>query len=194
MNTRKQLSLLIFFSLLAASMVGVSYALWDKYLYIQGTIDTGTVEAIWTDVSGGDYGTQLDPEYGPAQYKDKHVGWTDLVEGLQSDKLVIKLHNAYPCYYIDYEIEWTYIGTVPAHLVAVNIIPENFVLSSAYGADDGEIWIDIPFVEQDIGEQFHLSEGAAWSLKIHVEQPAKQNWEYRFSIELVFEQWNEASV
>ena len=114
---------------------------------------------------------------------------------MQSDTITIVIHNSYPCYYVDYEAEFRYTGSIPGHLTAVEYIPEGFTLASSYGADDGEIWCKLVGIDPErIGDQFHQGDIGVGSLKIHVEQPAQQGATYILHIKLHFEQYNEASI
>ena len=172
--------------MIALMLVGVSYAMWSKTLYIDGTVNTGTVNAIWTKATNLDGTGELDPKPDGTR-RDKDVGET-IVTGLETQTLVVTVNNAYPCYYNDLQVEFTYIGTVPARIQEINIIPDGWTVASAYGADDGPIWIELV---NGIGAQLHEGDKSASSFTFHVEQCAEQGHTYTFTVEIVLVQWNE---
>lgn len=182
----KKISLIFAVLTIAMLLVGTSYALWSKTLYIDGTVNDGTLSAIWTDATNYDLG--LDPEWGFKTTKDKDVGSTT-VSGIGTDTLVVTVNNAYPCYCNDLEVEYEYTGTVPVRVKSITITPNNFVLATAYGANDGEIYIT--FID-GIGTQLHHGDTGASSFKFHVEQCAQQGPTiYTFTVQLLLVQYNE---
>ena len=185
---RKAISLFAI-TIIALIIVSVSYAMWSKALYINGTVNTGDINAVWIKVSN------LDPPGPPAHYdpnpdgtyKDKDVGSTE-VSGNGTQTLTIAVHNGYPSYYNDLEIHWKYIGSIPAYFVSIEVTPQGFKLASDYGANDGPIWVK---VTNGYPIQVHNGDEGAHSLEIHVEQCAEQGATYTFTVELLFVQWNE---
>lgn len=182
----KKLTAIFATMLIALCLAGVSYAMWDKTLYIDGTVNTGDVNAIWTSAFNFDPPGSLDPNPDGSR-KDKDVGWTE-VDGVGTQTLTIIVHNGYPSYFNDIEIEWEYTGSIPAYFVSITIIPDGFTLASVYGANDGPIWID---VVNGFPLQVHPGDTHAHSFKIHVEQSAQELATYTFTVELYMVQWNE---
>jgi hypothetical protein len=176
--------------MIALCLVGASYALWSKWLYIDGRIGTDNVDVVFTHVSNLDEpgGISRDPkcpEQGGGRW-DKDVGWTT-VDGINEETINITLHNVYPCYYNDLEIEYTNVGSVPVKIQSITFTA-NFTLASACCKDDGEVWVE--FVD-GVGSQIEPGQKGASSLKIHVEQPAEQGTDYGFTATILFVQWNE---
>jgi hypothetical protein len=171
--------------MIAMLAVGISYAMWDKYLRIDGTVYTGEINGVWTSATNFDLG--LDPEWGFQTTKDKDVGSTT-VTGINTQELVVTVNNAYPSYCNDIEVEFTNTGTIPVKIQSIAITPDNFALASAYGADDGEIYA--AFVD-GIGTQLEPGDPAASSFKFHVEQSAEQLTTYTFTVAVRLVQWNE---
>jgi hypothetical protein len=174
--------------MIALCLIGASYALWYKWMYIYGQIGTDNVDAVFTLVSNLDpLGPPIsyDPKNATARW-DKDVGWTT-VDGIEEETIYITLHNVYPCYYNDLEVEYTNVGSVPVKIQDI-IFDANFTISSAMGANNGEIWIAWA---NGIGSQIEPGETAGSSLKIHVEQPAQMNTDYGFSVTIYLVQWNE---
>lgn len=185
----KKLTAIFATMLIALSLAGVSYAMWSKTLYINGTVNTGDVNAIWTSAINWDPPgppPSLDPNPDGTR-KDKDVGWTE-VSGVGTQELTVTVHNGYPSYFNDIEIEWEYTGSIPAYFVSITIIPDGFPLASAYGANDGPIWVH---VVNGYPIQVHDGDTGAHSFKIHVEQCAAELATYTFTVELLFVQWNE---
>jgi hypothetical protein len=175
--------------LIALMAVGVSYALWSKTLYIFGTVDTGDLDAVWTSAFNFDPPgppPSLDPNPDGTR-KDKDVGWTT-VDGIGTQELIITVHNGYPCYFNDLQVEFTNVGNVPVIIQSITIIPVDFALASDYGANDGELWVALI---NGIGTQLEPGDDAASSFKIHVEQCAEELATYTFTVEVLLVQWNE---
>ena len=181
----KKLTAIFATMLIALCLAGVSYAMWSKTLYIDGTVDTGEVNAIWTSATNFDLG--LDPEWDFQTTKDKDVGSTT-VEGIETQHLIVTVNNAYPSYCNDIEVEFKNTGTIPVKIQSITITPDNFVLASGYGVNDGEIYI--VFVD-GIGTQLEPGDPAASSFKFHVEQCAAELATYTFTVEVLLVQWNE---
>jgi hypothetical protein len=181
----KKLTAIFATMLIALCLAGVSYAMWSKTLYIDGTVYGGTLSAKWISATNFDLG--LDPEWGFQTTKDKNVGSTT-VTGIGTDTLVVTVNNAYPCYCNDLEVEYEYTGTVPVRVQSITIIPNGFRLASAYGANDGEIYI---VVVDGIGTQLHNGQTGASSFKFHVEQCAVQGATYTFTVQVLLVQYNE---
>jgi hypothetical protein len=174
--------------MIALCLLGASYALWYKWMYIYGRIGTDTVDAKFSLVSNLDPPgppISLDPRNATARW-DKDVGWTT-VDGIQESTIYITLHNVYPCYYNDLEVEWNNTGSVPVKIQNITYTG-NFTLASRLFAGDGEIWLQW---SDGVGSQVEPGETAASSLKIHVEQPALQGVTYSFSVTICVVQWNE---
>ena len=192
MKSVKGISLAALTLLFALSTVGLTYSMWSESLSITGTIETGYLSGIWVVAANFDPpppDSTGDPSHPNILPRTKDVGYTS-VEGLGTDTLIITVHNGYPCYYNDLQVEFDYTGSVPVHIVDIIVEPiGGWTLASAYGADDGEMWVD--FVD-GIGSQLHQGDTAAASFKIHVEQPAKQDSTYAFTVKIVLVQWNEA--
>jgi hypothetical protein len=46
--TRGQVTVVAALLLLAAATLAIAYAAWTKQLFVQGTVNTGNVNAVWT--------------------------------------------------------------------------------------------------------------------------------------------------
>ena len=162
----KKIGIICLALVLALGTLGVGYAMWDKTLYINGTVNTGEVNLEILSASSDDVG--IDPG------KDKDVGsCTATVDG---QTVVVTIENGYPCYYTYVHFTAHNNGTVPVKLQAINITapPEITVTGS-----------------NSIGEQIDPSERRDNTLYIHVEQDAEELATYTFTVEFYYVQWNE---
>jgi len=171
----------IFAILMIALMVaGISYAMWDKTLYINGTVKTGEVDAYFTTAESNDpYGT-IDPGYlvDGVTPKDKDVGCTE-VTGEKLQTLTITVTNGYPCYSsrIDYTID--NIGTIPVKV-------QSFTFTG-----DFDKYVTVTVTDIAVGTQIDAKESVPGDIEIHVEQCAAELHTYTFSVTIYLVQWNE---
>jgi len=189
--------------MIALSLIGVSYALWYKWMFINGRVGTDDVDAVFTRFTNLDpYSTPghihydpkpyWDPDTGEQLYWDKDVGYTNVTWGdATHETLNITLVNVYPCYYNDLEIEYQNTGSVPVKINGYRIIAQDFTLASGLLANDGEIYVEWA---NGVGSQLEPGDTAGSSLKIHIEQPpweTAQGATYHFTVEILLVQWNE---
>jgi len=152
-------------------LVGASYAMWDKWLYIYGTVYTGEVDAEFTNLDCTDKG--LDPGYG----KDVGACVCELSPDKQTMWVTIK--NAYPCYSVDVTFLITNTGTIPVKVTEFNVIPP--------GPE-----VTVTVVGPPVGTQIDGGESKPGSISVHVEQVAGELATYTFSATIHLVQWNEA--
>jgi hypothetical protein len=149
--------------------IGTGYALWSKTLNIEGTVNTGTVDADFDSASASDTGT--DPGY------DKDVA-SCTVSGVNSQTLTITIDNGYPSYTCDVDFTVTNTGTVP---VKVHSFDTSGVPSQ----------LDVTLTGLPIGTQIDAGLEAPGDVHIHVNQTADQGATYTFSASIQLNQWNE---
>jgi len=153
---------------LALGVMGVGFALWDKTLYINGTVNTGEVNMEILSIASDDIG--IDPG------KDKDVGSTAVSIDPGAQSATITVTNGYPCYhnYVHFTVHNN--GTIPVKLNAINVTapPEITVTGS-----DG------------IGEQIEPCTNRDNTIYFHVEQEAEELAIYTFTVEFWYVQWNE---
>lgn len=203
--------------ILALATLGVGYGLWSKMLYINGTIETGTVDAIFhlafTDDDGtenndlkdlGDDGvcpaygdSSCDPmEFGPNPDRyDKDVGHCEAIVDLQKDPtgetLTVTVDNAYPSYHCTVWFDILNNGSIPLKIQSLSIAPVG-------DWTNGEE-VTVALSELACGQQIDpgiLPDGtitnlAQGDIHIHIEQAAEQNGKYEFDAQLFLVQWNE---
>jgi len=192
----KKIGLLCLALVLALGTMGVGYALWYEDLYINGTVETGNLDAIWTACYCFDNGLDPNPD---GSDKGKDVGSTICqIDGSDPHILHITVTNGYPCYWNDCEVELTNVGSIPLIIESIAILNPNFTPATAYGADDGPVWIGwvngvgtqlAPYPSPD---PFNHPDSSGSSFKIHVEQCAAQGAVYTFSLKVKVVQYNES--
>jgi len=185
----KKLTAIFAIMMIALCLVGISYALWEKSVYVDTYVNTGNLDVVFSGV------TNMDPPGPPISYDpkdgthrwDKDVGWTN-VTGIGEEVINVTLHNVYPCYYNDLEVEINNTGNVPVIIQNYTVIPDGFVVASGNGHNDGPLWIDWA---NGKGSQLDHFDVAASSFKIHVEQCATPGATYTFTVKLCVVQWND---
>lgn len=166
----KKIGLLVMVVVLAMGMLGVGYAMWDKTLFIDGTVHTGEVDAEMTvefcyddEIAGKDYSSiscMLDPA-------DPQI-------------LLITVTDAYPCitYTCEFDIDNT--GTVPIIVASVGspVVPGTITVTDMAG---GSL----------VGTQIDPGMMAYGMVVIHLDNTADELTTYTFSVPIWCVQWNE---
>jgi hypothetical protein len=158
---------------MAVTVLSVGYALWSTSLTINGTVNTGTVEASWSVES---------------MYVEEAKDVSDIICRVQSpDLMTVDLINAYPSaeYYCLINIHST--GSIPIHIADVLIDRGNLPQGTTI-----EI-LDDPQYGPPLAcsTQLHEGEAAFGLLHIHLENDAVQNTQYSFTIQTAVNQYNE---
>jgi hypothetical protein len=187
---------------IAMLATGISYAMWSKNLYIDGTANTGELDwgfigASCLDTSGNDYHCR-DGFTGPPPYYgmgDKDVGSTG-VTITDPHTVTVTLTNVYPSYFTSVDVDAQNTGTIPLIIDRVVIdghvqrkLPTQVIRLdlNGDGIEDVEIkWGDGFGTQLDPGD---LS--PTMSFWIHILQGAPQGQTFGFTIEIVAIQWNE---
>lgn len=177
----------IFASLiLALGMSGVAYATWQESLYIEGTVNTGTMDMGWIEVKSWDT-----DDYAHWGYMDanKNVSDIDCVVSADPNILTVTVTNAYPC--IDYYnlVELKNIGTIPVHIYLVPfaadpVVEVDITYYSSYDIHSGGVPITQPPV------QIHQGDSIYALIHVHLTQEADMDAIYYFNAEIVAVQWN----
>jgi hypothetical protein len=194
---------------IALASVGVGYGLWSKTLYIDGTVNTGSVNSVFVDPFTddddvmnndakdiGDIGKCDKYMYGgsgscdPAASghnvlrKDKDVGYCFAELDVNDPQILnITIENSYPSYYC----------TVFFHIVNTGTVPVKIQSLGLKGPDITAGYITAEWTEIKVGDQIDPGEGfmVQGDIDLHVEQAAPQGetLELKGTIQLV--QWNE---
>jgi len=159
---------------MALVVMGIAYAKWDKELFIQGTVNTGTLDVVFANVECSDLG--IDPGY------DKDVGSCSVCLSDEDETMTVTINNAYPCYSCTIDFDLVNVGTIPVIIESVTIDNPN----------SNELTVTMtPSPDDLLGVQIDPDGSVHVSLYVHVEQPAEQGSSYSFTITIVVVQWNE---
>jgi len=179
--------------MIALGIAGYAYAHWEKIVYVDGTVKTGTLHVIpsfhveYQEAEGkkvADIGYNVDPE---------------------KNSIEIWFKNVYPCLRVDGYIDLNNTGTIPVNLVDIDITAtpglyavwnETAGYWEIYQTAEpaplliatGNYWFNFPdkYPQIDPGHVAYIN---FW---IHFEQGLPQNASYEFTITLTFWNWNEA--
>jgi hypothetical protein len=181
------LALLLLSLVLALGALGVSYANWNKTLFIDGTVHTGNVDAQWTFV-------------GCYDIESKDVGTTTgRIVGADPQILHFTINNGYPSYTGGCEVEYRVTGSVPVRVESIGFAPgpgltgcdvtqqQNTGTFTAACDQLTVRWVD------GLCVQLHTGDEHAGSIRVHVEQQAAMSSDYTFDLSVLFVQYNESS-
>jgi hypothetical protein len=182
--------------LIALASLGVVYGLWSKTLTIEGTVNTGRLHARWDGVICSEFHDWPWPPEGTGEVLGKDVGSTDAyIDPNDNNTMHLVIENGYPSYSVDCEVEYVNDGTIPWIIRGTTILPlspnlHNCVLT---GNQTKTLTCDelTVILVDGVGSQIDPGDGVASSVRVHVEQPAEQNAEYLFAIQICVGQWNE---
>lgn len=213
----------------ALAGLGIGYASWTDKVTVQGPVTTGKVCVQWDILEQSDECPHGPPWIVPVNVSDRNLdvyaitghlnGWPLLgvqnaqpyrsgkdvacfeVTGVGENSAIVTVHNAYPLYYVDMEVEFCNCGTVPVRLTDIKVEALNFTLANqpwsdaTHPSNGGEIWVK---VTDGIGTQLETNECKAASVKFVVQQTAEQSRgelgngdPYQFKITWTVVQWNE---
>ncbi len=205
-NTGKTAALFIV-SIMALASTGAAYALWSDELYINGTVETGTLCGAFTDASISDpysaSGEHIDKNCNDSfvNIRDsnppKDVGW--MTEDISADgkTLTVTFNNVYPGYYGNGNYHLENCGTIPWHFDHLNLYVNGIYITTITGS--GTYWyaedyhFEIYF-EVLGGAQVHPDNILPYldlSFGVHIFQGAEQGATYTFTLEPVVIQYNE---
>lgn len=151
--------------------IGTGYALWSKTLNIQGSVQTGEVDADFDAATTNDPVGTIDPGY------DKDVASCE-VSGVGTQTLTVTILNGYPSYTCAVDFLVTNTGTVPVKVQSFDItgVPPE---------------LDVTLTDLPVGTQIDPGIEAHGDVHIHVNQTAAELANYTFSAEIELVQWNE---
>jgi len=155
--------------------VGTGYALWSESLYINGTVNTGSLGAEMVVIST--YDNELDIENLPS----KDVSNVTAVVSEDGSTMNITVNIAYPCITYTVVFNVTNTGTIPLKIFISdsNVPPCMDVTISPNISYQNEI-------------QVHPGESLQFTITIHLDNSCSENSQYNFAFTLFYHQWNEA--
>jgi hypothetical protein len=156
--------------LVGMAILGLGYAKWSETLTIDGTVNTGIVDA---ELSAG--------ESWDTEPTEKDVSSISCyVDPENPKRLIVTLKNAYPSidYYQEFDIHNT--GTIPVKVENITIDRGNLPSGAT---------VEIP--DLAVGEQLEPSVPEWFTLHVHLDNDAVEDTTYAFSIDIDVTQWNE---
>lgn len=175
----KKIGLLALALVLAVGTMGIGFAHWSGTLDISGSVQTSDVCVGWYDFSGGDPGISIDELYdlgtGTHYAGTQHIGTGTMAYNLTSllctavvppgtvplphyRTLTVNISNAYPYYYVDWEIHLHNCGTLPVNVSAAIIdAPPELAVTCPDGILPAKV---------------HPCESIVWSLIVWCKQPS----------------------
>lgn len=188
MNKRPLISLAMVL-LVALASIGIASALWSEQLTVDGSVATGDLDAGWTFASCQDF-----------EAKDVGNVWVPEADVLGDiaglDTISFMVDNAYPEYRADCQLEYTYTGTVPAHVEEITFDSGGLTgcvvdqqASGTFVAECDQMtvtWVD------GLCLQLHAGDFIAGSLRVDVKQAAEQATAYDFDLGVELVQYNES--
>lgn len=155
--------------MIALMAVGTVYALWSKTLYINGTVNTGTLDATWT--KNGDCWDE--PDDGTISYIDCEIspdGYT----------LTVTVTNAYPShnYYCPIDLDNT--GTIPLHISSIVTDTSGLPAGTTVEIQPGSPPIQVSTV-------LNPDLAAYGTLHVHITDAAAPDTTYKFTITVTVE-------
>ena len=189
-------------ALLAGALVvglaalGLGYGLWSKTLTVTGTVQTGDLNADWVLTACTELHGWPGPVFQQGEHLGKDVGSVSAtIDEDDAQILHFVVENGYPSYVADCEVEYTNTGTIPVNVVATTIVPGAGLTDCTLTGNQTKTLscdqLTVKFVD-GIGSQLDPEDALASSLRIHVEQPAKERSTYEFDVLVCLAQWNES--
>lgn len=185
-----RLTPLIVAALVALASVGVASALWSKTLTVDGTIATGDLDAGWTFAACRDFETK---DVGQVSVPEADAMGD--VPGLET--IGFQVTDAYPGYRADCQLEYTYTGSVPAHVEEITFDPGALTGCDVVQRPTGTLvaecdemtvtWVD------GLCSQLHAGDFIAGSLRVDIKQAAEQATDYDFDLGVLLVQYNESA-
>ncbi|MBI5945932.1 MAG: hypothetical protein HY864_16345 [Chloroflexi bacterium] len=188
MNSRRLpvFSIAIGLMLFLAS-AGVAYGMWAESLVLNGTVQTGYLDADWTAVWCYEQET-------------KQVGVTNgWIDPVNDNILHFQILNGYPLYLGGCEVHYKYLGTIPVHEEAINFIPGPGLTNCTFvqQPNTGTFTATCDQVtltwSNGICTQLHQGDELSSSLILKVKQEAQQNTTYGFQVQVQLVQYNESN-
>ena len=164
----KKIIILSLALILALAVVGVGYAGWFATLVVNGTVNTGSLDASIVEMGGYD-----------TEPTEKNVsGITcEVIDGV----LIVTVTNAYPSITYTNEFVVTNTGTIPLHIYDV-------ILGSVPA--DVDITVEVDGMSGGY-VQLHTGESASGRVTVHLQQTAAENDTICFSATIECCNWNE---
>jgi len=185
--------------MIALGVAGFAYAHWSETLYLNGTVNTGSVCAEWS--FSAELINNTKPEYGPVATIT--YAFSDSDQDGCNDTLTVTLNNAFPSLTVKGMIDVHNCGTIP-----IGIYDYNWTITDPKGVASAVELVNVDFylkapngtkypitmdIEEWIEEVNQIDPG--WSLvcefEIHFTQALPENATATISAWIEFCNWNE---
>lgn len=200
MKNSRFLFMVFLLMLLALTTMGIAYGLWAETLVINGTVNTGEVDARWIMQGTGCFEFYPWPGGGNfGEYEDKDVGqWNIGIDSVDDRILYITVENGYPSYAVDCSLKFEVEGTIPVYGRGTTVAPVSPNLTNCLLSGNSQKTLacdEMTVIFTDnIGVQLHPGDIAASNVMFHIEQPAAELATYEFAVGVCLGQWNEGAT
>jgi len=173
----------IFAILMIALMTsGIAYACWYKYIYINGFVKTGKLDAVFE--TWGISWNATD-ENGDLVPDNKLTGITveaapDYVADPTGEAFKVNITGLYPCITIHIYFNITNTGTVPWIVNSTSVDDSGFLAIGSV-----ELTGDVIGIQVDAGGELQAN------VDVHITNDADQEHLYTFTMTILVVQWNE---
>jgi hypothetical protein len=200
--------LLFLVATVALGGAGAGYAAWTASLHVEGTIQTGSVDAVWDQQTDREFVGILNPQTGLVvdgpipEGKDVADCESSLQEGQVTRIVNFVVSNAYPSYTCEVTVGAIVLGSVPVHISQVRTMATDAAGTDVVGKElDVSVRLTRKvattdgfecLTEQPIGvsTQLHRGDRFCAIIRIHPRQAAKQNHTYKGGVWIDLIQWN----
>ena len=169
----------IFAILMIALMTsGIAYACWHKYIYINGYVKTGKLDA---EFQTWDITWNATDEHGDLIPDNKKV---NIIVDAHRDplnfaKFIVNITGLYPCITLHIYFNITNTGTVPWKVNSTSVDATGFL---------GTVVLTSPGI---IGTQVDANGELRANVDVHLAEEALQEHLYTFTMTILVVQWNE---
>jgi len=173
--------------MIVLGVAGFAYAHWEKIVYVDGTVTTGTLHVT----------PSFHVEYEEAEGKE--VADIGGIVCPEENAVYVWFDNIYPCLWVDGYIDFENDGTIPVNLVDMYCEGNETVWlyeveTGHYEVYDGDLlvanlWITFDF--PDGYPQIDPGSTAYIYFTIHFKEDLPQGVYYWFYLEFIFWNWNE---
>lgn len=166
----KKVKFIALLLVLSLAVVGAGYAAWTDQTTINGTVETGYLDTVFTSAVSNDAGTAADPG------QTVNVGKT---EATYSDKeVVVAITNAYPGYNSKVDFTIKNQGTMPIKVTGIAVVNAN-----------GDK-VDVTVSGISVGDQINPGATVSGKLTNVVTGAAEESANYSYTATVSVRQWN----
>ena len=156
--------------LIALALAGFSYAWWTETLTINGTVNTGELDAEFTNPL-----TKSCSEYMTCDVVFIDGGESDPTP-IDNSTIIVTVYNGYPSGWCNITFNIHNCGTLPAKVGSIDIVKDPA--------------LDVSLEGLSVGTTINPSNTVSPILKIHVNENALEISTYTFNVTIAFVQFN----